>query len=245
MKLKDRGEPVIRVQRALNIVQDRNPPMIADGDYGNGTLAAINKWKTMIGAPVPTSGDKGEFDDAQQARLFEMARAKGWVENPQPGGPAPWLEHGRLELGVKEIEGIAAEPRILNYIATFPGLSAITSKQGVPMGSTDETPWCACFTNWCLLRAGQRRGPSAAARDWLTFGVECGRRPGAIIVLFNAKASASTTASGFHVAFYTGDTAKGVRLLGGNQGNVVSEVEFQTPADPKKGWEVKGLRWPV
>ncbi len=78
------------------------------------------------------------------------------------GRPLPWLDIARREIGQKERKGLPANPRILAYIATFPYLADVPyPPQGVPMSQTDETAWCACFVNWCLLRAGQRGGPSA------------------------------------------------------------------------------------
>jgi len=58
-------------------------------------------------------------------------------------------------------------------------------------------------------------------------------------VVFNRNRPAHTTSSGFHVAFLSERGAKGGKLLGGNQGNTVSEVPFNEPA-----WELKALRWP-
>lgn len=49
----------------------------------------------------------------------------------------------RLEIGTKEMSGLAHEKRILEYH------QATTLK-----AQADETPWCASFINWCLIMAG-------------------------------------------------------------------------------------------
>jgi uncharacterized protein (TIGR02594 family) len=145
------------------------------------------------------------------------------------------------QIGVAEVPGNQANPKILGYIATFPGLAGIEAdgQPGLTMERTDETAWCACFTNWVLIRAGQRRGPSARAADWQGYGQACGPIEGALAVIRNPKPS-STTASGFHVAFLRRQTSTGVLLLGGNQGNMVKDEEFTRA----RGWNLLATRWP-
>ena len=231
-----KGEAAIRVQRALNVALDRNPPLIPDGDWGNQTTSAMKDFQVMIGAP-PT----GNPDDATFARLEAQAVASGWLETPKPGGPAPWMAIGRSQQGVAELSGIDANPKILGYISTFRYLKDIAAKDqpGLRMIDTDETAWCACFVHWCLLRAGQRKGPSAAAKDWQEYGVACTAVEGAITVI-QGNVTPGTTASGWHVGFLVRQTQTGVVLLGGNQGNRVSEQEFSSA----KGWQLRATRWP-
>jgi uncharacterized protein (TIGR02594 family) len=222
----------IRLQRCLNVALDRIPPLRTDGGIGPRSQAAIRDLQRRLGV-----AETGEADAALLAAAEAEAAARGWKPAVAPGSgfiPA-WVEVGRNELGVKELPGAQHHPRILDYLATMPGLPP-----------EDETPWCACFTAWCLLRAGievpptSAGGPSAAARSWMEFGSPVEGAPlGAIAVVFNRNRPAHTTASGFHVAFLAERGAKGVKLLGGNQGNTVSEVAFNEPA-----WELKALRWP-
>jgi len=52
-------------------------------------------------------------------------------------------EIAKLEIGVKEIEGSKHNQRILEYHSTC-----------ILNATTDETPWCSAFINWCFLMSG-------------------------------------------------------------------------------------------
>lgn len=229
-----KGESVVRLQRALNVALGRVPPLRADGDFGSITEGAVMEFQNMLRL-VPD----GRVPEPVMQAILREAELRGWIEAPTAGGKAPWLEIGRGELGVAEQPGLAANPRILDYIATFPYLAQhLHPAQRVPMSQTDETAWCACFVNWCLLRAGQRPGPDAMAESWLRYGVSIGTpQPGAICVIFNPRLASATSASGWHVGFWTDAAEGGVIMLGGNQGNRVSET-FMPGV-------IKGLRWPA
>jgi len=229
-----RGEGVVRLQRALNVALRRSPPLRPDGGFGRLTEGAVQEFQGQHRLPVD-----GQVPAELMDRIAAQAMALGWIEHPAPGGPAPWMDVAQGELGQAEMAGPdAANPRILEYIATFPYLASIPHpRQRVPMATTDETAWCACFVNWCLIRAGQRHHGSAMAEQWLDYGQGMAApAPGAICVIHNPRLGASTTASGFHVGFWTGAAAGGVRMLGGNQGNGVTD-QFMPG-------EVRGYRWP-
>jgi len=155
-----------------------------------------------------------------------------------------WMQIARREIGEKARPGYEKNsPRILQYIATFPYLKDIRadSAHTVRMSQVDETAWCACFVNWCLIQAHKASGPSAAAADWLKYGDRLDQpRPGAIAVVYHTpgKSTSGTTSSGNHVAFYAGGVGSSIILLGGNQGHAVSEKTFGGT------WIVKGYRWP-
>lgn len=224
-----KGPEVQRLQRALNVLLDRVPPLRTDGDFGPHTEAAVQDAQRLLGLEA-----SGMLDAATASRVFGAAAAAGGIETPWPDGPSPWLDIARREIGQKERQGLPANPRILAYIATFPYLADVPHpKQGVPMSQTDETSWCACFVNWCLLRAGQRGGPSARAAEWQGYGQPlAGPRPGAICVTFHPK-------NGWHVGFWTGgaDPAWDPVLLGGNQSDAVTEQTIRG--------EVRAYRWPA
>ena len=141
-------------------------------------------------------GDPG----ASSRRRAPSPQAQGWKEQVAPGGTPRWLGLAEAEDGVAEMPGTAGNhPRILGYLATMPGLPPV-----------DETPWCACFVAWCLLRAGvavptraparqPRRRPAGPTIRHRSFADQAA--PGAIAVLFNRHQPAATTASGFHVGF--------------------------------------------
>jgi len=172
-----------------------------------------------------------------------------------PSGVPPWIDVARRELasGVEEGKGLDANnPRILEYLSSVSYLADVDYKvkdpktgkkvsSGKKMGEVDETPWCGCFVNWCLIKAGQPRGPSARAKDWLDYGTKITTpRLGAIAVVYHppGASTAGTTSSGFHVAFHIDGVGDRLTLLGGNQGNKVSERSY------KGYWTVQGYTWP-
>lgn len=117
------------------------------------------------------------------------------------------------ELGQKEIQG-GENPRILEY------WRATDTKV-----SSDETPWCAAFVNWVLMKAGIDGTFSPLAKSFLHWK---GGNPikiqnamrGDVVVLERAKPHPTFG----HVAFFDSYDApiNTIRLLGGNQSNSVS-----------------------
>ncbi len=151
--------------------------------------------------------------------------------------------------------GDANNPHILKYLAVSPGVRGSTMDQdgrnqrrimamadawdarngggttrrdsfvGKRMSEIDETPWCGCFVQWCLLEAGHARRPNlAAARGWIPRGSEaCLPRYGAVCVVEHAT-------GGHHVGFWVGPPARGTgaTLLGGNQNDRVCVKSYDT-----------------
>lgn len=139
----------------------------------------------------------------------------------------PWLTWARGEIGIREIAGPNHTARIVAYWRLGK----------VPLGvSDDETPWCAAFACAALEESGVRSPRTARARgfaeskDWMR---PCDPRLGAIVVLSSNRGPRSG-----HVGFLTGINDSQVVLLGGNQGNAVSEAPFQ------RG-RVVGMYWPA
>lgn len=143
----------------------------------------------------------------------------------------PWYLLARKELGVKEVAGAAAHPRVLEYLAT--------TSLPATLRASDETAWCSAFVNWCVTKAGIKGTGLANARSWLGFGEQLMQpRVGCIAVFSRDSAGA---ASG-HVAFYVGESIDlhghhFVHVLGGNQSNSVCEALY-----PKS--RLLGYRWP-
>ena len=86
----------------------------------------------------------------------------------------------------------------------------------------DETAWCSAFVNRILQLAGVKGTNSAWARSWLDWG----REPtddefgeGVIVVLERGPSSG-------HVGFLEDWQEDRVQILGGNQGDAVSEAWF-------------------
>jgi uncharacterized protein (TIGR02594 family) len=128
-----------------------------------------------------------------------------------------WLAHARTLIGVAEIPGARHNATIVGWVKQL----------WAWLGLNDETPWCGTFVAHCLMAVGiQWAKKGFRALEWKSYGVpgHVGGAPGlgAIAVLQRE--------GGGHVGFVTGRTADGlfVRILGGNQGNRVSEAWFET-----------------
>ena len=81
----------------------------------------------------------------------------------------------------------------------------------------DSIPWCGLFVAQCMTEAGIKPPPIAVrAKAWATWGDPCPPQRGAVLVFQRD--------GGGHVGFYSGETASAYRVLGGNQGDAVSEV---------------------
>ena len=219
-----KGPLVVRLQRALNVALDRNPPLRTDGDFGDHTATAVREFQNLLHL-VPD----GSVTPALMDAVAKAATTRGWLEDAASGDAAPWLAIARGELGQKDLPGPAANLRILEYIATYPSLAQIPGGYGLPMSQSDDTTaWCACFVHWCLLRTGQKGGEGSAdasALSWASYGTVLKKpKPGAITVIVHGPNSSSP--GQHHVGFWLDGTKNAPRLLGGNQGNAVSEATF-------------------
>lgn len=120
-----------------------------------------------------------------------------------------WYDIARRELGVKELQGIADHPRIVEYHATT-----------TLRATDDEVPWCSSFVNWCVQRAGYVGTRSAAARSWAKWGTKIDNPVAGCIVVM-------TRTGGGHVGFYEDGDAFNVHVLGGNQDDAVNVRKFR------------------
>lgn len=143
-----------------------------------------------------------------------------------------WLEIAEKEIGQHEIRG-GENPRIVEYHAS----TSLKAKE-------DEIPWCSSFVNWCLKEAGINGTNSAAAKSWLTWGVETADPVLGCICIIKKKRNgpdrATGSASGYHVAFWLEEKEGRVLLLGGNQGDQVKKSSFNLT-----GYEICGYRIPL
>lgn len=123
-----------------------------------------------------------------------------------------WVDIARNELGVSEVAGKVARPRILEYFAAA-GHAEVKS---------DETAWCSAFVNFCMEQAGIKGTMSLAARSWLRWGKEVKAQPGAVGIWPRGKSAWQG-----HVAIVE-EVLPGNKVLciGGNQGNAVTERTF-------------------
>ncbi len=121
------------------------------------------------------------------------------------------IQIASAEVGVKEIRGAKAHPRILQY-AEDTGFSRYKS---------DESAWCSLFVNWVAHKANLERTNSLTARSWLNVGMPVEHPEIGDVVVFWRESRDSWKG---HVGFYHGTSRNGSRIycLGGNQGNQVS-----------------------
>ena len=131
--------------------------------------------------------------------------AKAASKSPE----AAWMKIARAELGVVE-DPTGSNPRIEAYHASTAGGAA-----------DDSVPWCASFVNFCVEAAGVKGTDSKAARSWMEWGVDVADFvPGCIVVLKRGSAPKG------HVGFFAGFESGRIKLLGGNQGDMVSVASF-------------------
>ncbi len=125
---------------------------------------------------------------------------------PQDEKVPGWLTWASQELGVSEIYGKRANPRIVHY-HSFTSLGS----------ESDEVAWCSSFVNAGLLEGANILGTkSAAAASFRNYGVPVDPKTFAAIVLFKTN-----TGSLRHVAFSSGYWKGWLFVLGGNQSNKV------------------------
>lgn len=125
-----------------------------------------------------------------------------------------WIAIARRYKGTTEIPGPKSNPTILGWAQKLGGWVASWFRN-------DDTPWCALFVNAVLQEAGlPMSGTGAAlvrAKSFLTYGTALVEPAVGCIVVFDR-------AGGGHVGFYTGETLKAYRILGGNQQDRVNEA---------------------
>lgn len=127
-------------------------------------------------------------------------------------GPEPaWFAIAKGELGTTEYPSAQHNPRILEYHATT-SLNA----------TSDETPWCSSFVNWCVRKAGKSGTNSAAARSWMKWGKNLSEPREGCIVVFSRPPSPWSG----HVGFFERRAGSHIVVLGGNQSNSVNLASY-------------------
>jgi uncharacterized protein (TIGR02594 family) len=137
--------------------------------------------------------------------------------------PFPWMEFALREYGIREISARGRTVNVEAYLRAT-GLGR----------SSDETPWCSAFVNWCMLMAGFPGTSQANARSWLDWGGLSLNFPvyGCVVILWRDSVRSSLG----HVGFFIKMQEDNLLLLGGNQRNAVSIQAY-----PKS--RVIGMRW--
>jgi len=137
-----------------------------------------------------------------------------------------WLKLAKLEIGTLETPGPKDNPKILKY-AEDARVAGVVNH--------DSVPWCAAFVGAMLERAHSHSSGKANAKSYVDWGVKL-RTPvlGCVVVLNRPPSEWQG-----HVGFYIGRPMLGkIRLLGGNQGDMVSEADFDSD-------RVNCYRWPA
>lgn len=185
--------------------------VIGSASVGNVLIAPPGGW-----VPVLLEDDSVGWVAAQYVREVDTEEDAQAPDSSE----APWMAIARKYLGTREIAGPQDNPQVIAWHGT------------TTLGADDdETPWCSSFVNGVMTEAGYKGTNSAAASSWLDWGIElAGPRYGAIVVL--------SRTGGNHVGFYLDNDGTRVKLLGGNQGDKVSEAWFSLGS-------LRGYRWPM
>lgn len=139
-----------------------------------------------------------------------------------------WMGIAKKYIGVKEIPGPKADPTIKRMLQS--------TTVGAPYNQSDETPWCSASVNLIMEEARDidpRIDPptmSAKAISWASYGKELEYGQYGCIVVMERP-------GGHHVGFYYDEDDAGVRVLGGNQGDMECIKHFP--------WSmIINFRWP-
>lgn len=136
-----------------------------------------------------------------------------------------WLSVARAFVGLREISGPQSSPVILRWV----------KDTGAPAWyDNDDKPWCALFINRILLACSLPMAGSGfallRAKSFEAWGRALAAPAIGAVLVF-------TRDGGGHVGLYLGENQHAYKVLGGNQGNSVSET-----------WIVKerlsAIRWP-
>lgn len=123
-----------------------------------------------------------------------------------------WLAFAQADLGLREIPGKQTAPKIKQWLIDLRA-----------WWTDDETPWCGTALAAWMTQAGI--DPPKAyfrAKSWLDWGLPIQVPRRGCIVVFGRD-------GGGHVGIVTGKTPDGqLTVLGGNQGDSVSERAFPT-----------------
>ena len=112
------------------------------------------------------------------------------------------------QYGIREIPGPENNPEIMKYFHE-------TEREWV---SSEQTPWCDAFVDWCVWKAGGMPTPGLNAREWLRYGEPIeDPKPLDIVVLWRESINSWKG----HVGFYINKNKHHVYVLGGNQNNMV------------------------
>lgn len=150
-------------------------------------------------------------------------------------GSAPWMPIAEGQIDIKE-----SDPNDHAQIAAY--------FTATGLNGTAATPWCAAFVAWCLDQAGGAAKESyqsikfaaAASASWLNWGrpINLKHQPpvGAIVVMSPSSDTDEASHVGFFREYVPGTAKAKVKLLGGNQSNMVTHTDFESK-------DIISIRW--
>lgn len=225
-KLNDFGIDVIKYQLLLNFHMRPCPLLMINGHFDGrmrNVVAAFQKTKglTPDGAIGPHTGAALGLKPVAVSATAPFRSA------------TPWLNIAIAERGIREAIGPSKHnARIVAYHQTT------TLK-----ATDDETPWCSSFVNWVMIQSGRKGTNNALAKSWLEWGVSVKEPKQGDIVVIKQKTrglnQATGSRSGYHVGFYLSSSPTQIKILGGNQGNMVNDTDFSL-----KSYDIIGYRRP-
>lgn len=123
-----------------------------------------------------------------------------------------WVDVAKKLIGTREIAGTANSPTIMGWAKKL-GTKIIGM-----VYTADSTPWCGLFCAYVFNEVGIAPPPVAVrATAWSTWGVGLKVPLYGCVVVFLRK-------GGGHVGIIVGETKTHYLVLGGNQGDTVSEA---------------------
>lgn len=132
------------------------------------------------------------------------------------------LEVAETYIGLREVPGAVSNPAVLAML-----------RLDASWVEDDETAWCSAFANEVAKRLRLPRSKSLAARSWLLVGIPIpieAAQPGMDVVVFKrgggGQPGPTVIKAPGHVAFFKALEGDRVRVVGGNQGDAVTEATF-------------------
>lgn len=124
------------------------------------------------------------------------------------------IAKAQLNKNWKEVSGPKSNPLILEIYKSVDGLDNLELND-------DEIPWCSCWVNWCIQKAGGKGTRNAMARSWLNWGNKSSGEVGDIVILTRGNSKVQG-----HVGFLYKKGLIYVEVLGGNQTNNVTVQKY-------------------
>jgi len=197
----------------LFVAPDKATDTGTEMDAGKKTGQTANQIQTSpMTVDNPSDLDLEDFSDAEFKKIIESSKAKNPEAMLTAGSPT---EIAQAYLGMNENN--AEQVKVLS--------SFISRNAGLNINPA-TTAWCAAFVDAVLGAGGSKGTGKLNARSYLAWGVPVDTPAVGDVVVLQRGSGGENDWRG-HVGFYMGTNADGtIRVLGGNQGDSVSEDDF-------------------